>query len=70
MHPRTRKLIGAIALIVLIAVYALVAMVVAVVMQVNQVGKAAELAYYVVAGLLWVLPAGWIIWWMSQSKAT
>ena len=34
--------------------------------------KAVELLYYVVAGTLWVVPAGAIIWWMQQpgSDAT
>jgi hypothetical protein len=26
-----------------------------------------ELIYYVTAGLLWVLPDGWIIKWMQKS---
>ncbi|MEL6311683.1 MAG: DUF2842 domain-containing protein [Pseudomonadota bacterium] len=26
-----------------------------------------EVAYYVVAGLLWVLPAGVVVWWMQKS---
>ncbi len=67
MHPRTRKLIGAIALLALIAVYSLLAMAAAIVLQVNQSNQAAEFAYYVVAGLLWVLPAGYIIWWMQKA---
>jgi len=66
MTPRTRKLAGTILLLILIAVYALLAMGVAVVMQVNDASKAAELIYYVVAGLLWVLPAGLIIRWMQR----
>ncbi len=67
MTPRTRKLAGTVLLLTLIAVYALLAMGVAVVMQVNDASKAAELIYYVVAGLLWVLPAGLIIRWMQRS---
>jgi hypothetical protein len=68
MSPRIRKLAGAVALLVLIAVYALLVMATAAVLQVNQVGKIAELAFYAVAGLLWVLPAGWIIRWMQQGR--
>jgi hypothetical protein len=67
MTPRIRKLIGAILLLVVIAVYSLLAMAAAVILQVNDAGKMAELIYYVTAGLLWVLPAGWIIKWMQQS---
>ena len=67
MTTRTAKLIGTVALILFIAVYALLAMLVAVALQV-QGSKVAELAYYIVAGLLWVLPAGWIIWWMERPR--
>ena len=67
MTLRTRKLIGTILLLVLITVYALLALAVAVVLQVRQANHALEVAYYVVAGLAWVLPAGWLIKWMSKS---
>ena len=70
MHPRTRKLIGAIALLVMVTVYALLAMAAAIVLQVRDIGRVGELAYYVIAGLLWVVPAGAIIWWMQQSPPT
>jgi hypothetical protein len=63
--PRTRKLIGTIALLVFLTVYALAAMVAAIVLQVNS-SKAVELAYYVLAGLLWVIPAGLLIKWMQR----
>ena len=61
MTIRTRKLIGTALLMIFLGVYALLAMAVAIVLQVNQASKFAELVYYVVAGLLWVLPAGAII---------
>lgn len=67
MTPRIRKLTGAILLLVLIAVYSLAAMLAAVILQVNEANKSIELLYYVVAGLLWVLPAGVIIKWMQKS---
>jgi hypothetical protein len=66
---RTRKLVGTILLMVMITIYALVAMVVAVILEVNTTSKLVELVYYAVAGLLWVLPAAWIIRWMSQDDA-
>jgi len=66
---RTRKLIGTILLMVMITIYALLAMVVAVILEVNTTSKLVELVYYAVAGLLWVLPAAWIIRWMSQDDA-
>ena len=68
MSMRTRKLAGTVILIVFLAVYALVAMMVAVILQVNG-SKLAEVAYYAVAGLLWVLPAGWLIKWMQKPDA-
>ncbi len=67
MTPRTRKLVGTIALIVMITVYAFVALGVAVVLQVGNTSKFGELAFYVIAGLLWVLPAGILIKWMQKS---
>jgi hypothetical protein len=60
MTIRTRKLVGTIALLVFLGAYALVAMLVAVALQVNA-SKTVELAYYVIAGLLWVLPAALLI---------
>jgi len=63
--PRTRKFIGTIALLLFLAVYALAAMMAAIVLQVSA-SKAVELAYYVIAGLLWVIPAGLLIKWMQH----
>ncbi len=67
LSPRIRKLVGAVALLALIVVYAVLAVAAAAVLQVNQVGKTAELLFYTAAGLLWVIPAGWLIRWMQQS---
>ena len=67
MTPRIRKLVGAILLLVVLAVYSLGAMLVAVILQVNEANESIELLYYVVAGVLWVLPAGLIIKWMQKS---
>lgn len=68
MILRTRKFVGAIALLVFLAVYALAAMLVAVAMQVNA-SKTAELIFFPVAGLLWVLPAMWLVRWMQRPDA-
>ncbi|MFA5950670.1 MAG: DUF2842 domain-containing protein [Hyphomicrobium sp.] len=65
MTQRQRKLLGTVLLILFLAAYALAAMLVAVVLQVNA-SKVVELAYYVLAGLLWVLPAGLLIKWMER----
>jgi hypothetical protein len=68
MTIRTRKLVGAIALLVFLTIYALAAMMAAIVLQVNA-SKLVELIYYPVAGLLWVLPAMWLIKWMQRPDA-
>jgi peptidoglycan/LPS O-acetylase OafA/YrhL len=66
MRQRQRKLVGTIALFVLIAVYAALAVGTAIVLQVQTASKVVELVYYIVAGLLWVLPAGALISWMQK----
>ena len=50
-----------------ILVYCATALGVAIVLQVQNVNKVGELIYYVVAGLLWVVPAGIIIKWMQKA---
>jgi hypothetical protein len=69
MTQRQRKFVGTIALFVLIAVYAAIAVGVAIVLQVQNASKWAELLYYVIAGLLWVIPAGLLISWMQKPDA-
>lgn len=67
MSTRMRKLIGALALLAFLTVYALMAMLVAVALEVNG-SRVAQLLYYPLAGLLWVLPAGWLVKWMQQPN--
>ena len=67
MSPRIRKLVGAVLLLALIIVYSFIVIAVAAVMQVHAANKLAELLFYIVAGLLWTIPAGAIIWWMQRS---
>ena len=67
MTPRSRKLTGTVALFAFLACYALLAMLVAVTLQVQNAGKLVEMLYYLLAGLLWVLPAGILIKWMQKS---
>jgi len=62
-----RKLAGAVALLALIVVYSFLAIAVAAVLQMQTTSKLVELAFYTVAGLLWTVPAGAIIWWMQRS---
>ncbi len=68
MSIRTRKLVGTVLLLILIVVYSFAAVAVAITMQLQNANKLAELIYYVVAGTLWVIPAGAIIWWMQQPE--
>lgn len=65
MNIRTRKLIGAVVLLLFIAVYALIVMAAAVVLQVSE-SKWVELAFYIIGGLAWVIPAGLLIRWMVR----
>ena len=69
MTQRTRKLAGAILMFLLIAVYALLALAAAVVLQVQNANKIVELVYYIVAGLLWVIPAAMLVSWMQKPDA-
>ncbi len=66
MTIRTRKLVGTVLLLTLIVGYSLAAVAVAIVMQIQNANKVAELIYYVIAGTLWLIPAGVIIWWMQR----
>lgn len=69
MTIRTRKFVGAVAILALIGVYALLVVAVAAVLQVQGASKLTELGFYIIAGLLWTLPAGWIIYWMQRREA-
>ncbi len=65
MPDRLRKLAGTLALVVLIVVYSLTAMTIAAAKLPGTSGLV-QLVYYALAGLLWVPPAGLIIWWMAR----
>jgi len=65
MRQRVRKFIGTLLLVALVTIYALVAMVVGGVILPGT-SKLAQIGYYIVAGFLWVLPAGVLIWWMQK----
>ena len=65
MSIRTRKFFGTLALLVLVVVWSLLGMTVAQSPWLATSGWL-QLAFYVVAGLGWVLPAMPIISWMSK----
>jgi hypothetical protein len=64
MSIRIRKLIGAVALLLLVTVWALVAMAIAQFPPIFE-NRLIAGAYYVVAGIGWILPAMPLIKWMS-----
>jgi Protein of unknown function (DUF2842) len=65
MPIRLRKFIGAVALFVLVIVWALVAMALAQAPAIRD-STLASIAYYVIAGIGWVLPAMPLVRWMSK----
>jgi hypothetical protein len=67
MPIRLRKFIGAILLFVLVIVWALVAMALAQAPVIHD-NTIASIAYYVIAGIGWVLPALPIVSWMSWKQ--
>ena len=66
MSPRLRKFIGTIALLILVVVWALVAMALAQMPAIRE-NAVVSVAYYVIAGLGWCLPAIPIVTWMSRK---
>ena len=64
MPTRLRKFIGTVALFVLVTAWALVAMALAQFPAIHD-NPYLSVAYYVIAGLGWVLPAMPIIAWMT-----
>ena len=61
MGLRLRKLAGAIFLLIFVPIYALLAMLIAAAILPGQSGFV-QFAYYLVAGIAWVIPAGAIIY--------
>ncbi len=68
MSPRIRKLVGTVLLLIVLAAYSLLVMLVASVLVTNG-NKIVEMIFYAIAGLAWVLPAGYLIKWM-YAKAS
>jgi hypothetical protein len=67
VQMRLRKLIGAIALFALVIAWALVAMAVAQFPAIHE-NAYLSVAYYVIAGLGWILPAMPLVSWMSARS--
>lgn len=69
MPQRLRKLIGTFLLVVFVCLYALAAMTVAAAKLPGTSGLV-QLAYFTVAGLVWVIPAAALIYWMQKPDRT
>lgn len=67
MTPRIRKLVGTFLLVPFICLYALMAMVIAT-RALPDLPAFGQVIFYIVAGLLWILPAGLLIKWMSKKS--
>ncbi|XWN29598.1 MAG: DUF2842 domain-containing protein [Devosia sp.] len=65
MNMRLRKLIGTVVTVVFLVIYAFMAMLLAVRLLPGTSGLV-QLAYYSVAGLIWVVPVGALISWMQR----
>ena len=65
MPQRLRKLIGTLILVVFVTLYALTAMTVAAAKLPGASGLV-QLLYFVVAGLVWVVPALPLVVWMQK----
>ena len=66
MVPSFRKFVGMVVLVVFVIVYAFTAMVIGD-LKLQQASNLVRFIYFAIAGLLWVIPAGAIIWWMEKG---
>ncbi|MBV2142800.1 DUF2842 domain-containing protein [Falsochrobactrum sp. TDYN1] len=65
MPVRLKKLIGTFLLVALVIIYAIFATMIAVALLANS-SAWVHLLYFFLTGILWILPAMAIIWWMAQ----
>jgi hypothetical protein len=66
---RTRKFIGAVILAVFLVAYSIVAMAFGA-SQIVDESDMAQVIYFFVAGLAWIIPAGLLIRWMQRPDPT
>jgi len=66
MSPRIRKLVGTVLLLVVLAIYSLLVGVAASAVLTGS-NKFVEMIFYAIAGLAWVVPAGYLIRWMYAT---
>ena len=65
MSARTRKLIGTVVLLIFLSLYVWGAVEIGA-GRITLASPWVQLAYFVTAGLLWVVPAGLLIAWMQR----
>jgi len=65
MRVRSRKLIGTIVLLLMLAVYATLAAVIGS-GRIAEARQWVQFAFFLTAGLAWVIPAGLLIRWMQR----
>ena len=65
MPVRLRKFLGTLVLLVFVPAYALLTMPLAAAVLPGT-GGWTQLAFYAVAGLAWILPAGVVVYWMFR----
>ncbi|MER2606115.1 MAG: DUF2842 domain-containing protein [Siculibacillus sp.] len=68
MSSATRRIIGNIALVVFLLVYVFFALAVGDVIAASNKSGIVQFFYFLVAGLLWVLPAGALVKWMYARR--
>ena len=68
MRQRQRKFVGTVILLLFLLVYSAIASLIGAGLL-PVASKGAQLAFYVVAGLLWTLPAALLIRWMQRPDA-
>jgi hypothetical protein len=66
MNNRIKKLVGTILLVALVVIYALAATTFAT-YRLAESSAWVHLAFFALSGMLWVLPAMWLISWMERK---
>jgi hypothetical protein len=65
LSPRTKKLIGTVAIVIWLPIYALAAMRVGVAVL-PSAGAVVAFLYYAIAGTAWIVPVGLMLPWMHR----
>ena len=69
MHVRARKLVGTLLLLGFLALYSAVVVAIAA-GRIATAPPLGQFAFFLIAGLLWVVPAGFLIRWMTRPEQT